>query len=46
MIIYLIEINRKEQMFGNPIDFLWQMPYDEIKEFRECSCWERRDYII
>lgn len=26
-------------MFDNPIDFLWQMPYDEIKEFRECSCW-------
>lgn len=30
-------------MFDNPIDFLWQMPYDKIKEFRECSCWERRD---
>lgn len=33
-------------MFDESIDFLWQMPYDEIKEFRECSCWERRDYII
>ena len=33
-------------MFDNPIDFLWQMPYDEIKEFRECSCWERRDNIM
>ena len=33
-------------MFDKSIDFLWQMPYDEIKEFRECSCWERRDYIM
>ena len=30
-------------MFDESIDFLWQMPYDEIKEFREFSCWERRD---